>query len=365
MTTSKCILMTTDTVGGVWTYALDLSRALMPFNVNVALATMGQPLSKAQQRAVQALPNVDVFESAFQLEWMDDPWDDMAAASEWLLRIKDCVRPDVVHLNNYVHGSLPWGVPTVVTGHSCVFSWWQSVHNDLPPASWNRYRAEVTKGLRGASAVVAPSQWMLDQLTQLYGPFESSRVIPNGRLAREFHAGSKWPMVLCAGRLWDQGKNVGALAEIADGVTWPIYLAGEERFGPLRHPVSRELRYLGHLAPEEVARWMAQSSIFAMPARYEPFGLTVLEAALSGCALVLGDIPSLRENWDGAAVFVDPDDHAGLQTAIRNLAEHPEQLRTLAGLAQARAQAFSIEKMALKYLELYRTLCESLSSTIR
>ncbi len=33
-----------------------------------------------------------------------------------------------------------------------------------------------------------------------------------------------------------------------------------------------------------------------LPARYEPFGLSVLEAALSGCALVLGDIPSLRES---------------------------------------------------------------------
>ena len=39
-------------------------------------------------------------------------------------------------------------------------------------------------------------------------------------------------------------------------------------------------------------------------ALYEPFGLAVLEAAQAGCALVLSDIPTFRELWDGAALFV-------------------------------------------------------------
>ena len=54
--------------------------------------------------------------------------------------------------------------------------------------------------------------------------------------------------------------------------------------------------------------WMARAAIYALPARYEPFGLTALEAGLSGCALVLGDIPSLREVWGETACFVPPDD---------------------------------------------------------
>ena len=34
----------------------------------------------------------------------------------------------------------------------------------------------------------------------------------------------------------------------------------------------------------------------------------MLEAASAGCPLILGDIPTFRELWDGAAVFVAPDD---------------------------------------------------------
>ena len=38
------VLMTADTVGGVWTYAVELVRALAPHRVTVALATMGASL---------------------------------------------------------------------------------------------------------------------------------------------------------------------------------------------------------------------------------------------------------------------------------------------------------------------------------
>ena len=44
--------------------------------------------------------------------------------------------------------------------------------------------------------------------------------------------------------------------------------------------------------------------IFVSVSRYEPFGLAVLEAAHAGCALVLSDIPTFRELWQGAASFV-------------------------------------------------------------
>jgi glycogen synthase len=46
------ILLTTDTIGGVWTYALELTRTLGEHDVQVALATMGAPLSREQRKDV-------------------------------------------------------------------------------------------------------------------------------------------------------------------------------------------------------------------------------------------------------------------------------------------------------------------------
>src|SRR3954454_20769962 len=114
------ILMTADPLGGVWTYALELARMLE--GVEVALATMGGPLTSEQRLEVAGLPNTSLFESHFKLEWMEDPWRDVDAAGEWLLRLESDLKPDLIHLNGYVHGSLSWNSPTLLVGHSCVMS---------------------------------------------------------------------------------------------------------------------------------------------------------------------------------------------------------------------------------------------------
>jgi len=90
-----------------------------------------------------------------------------------------------------------------------------------------------------------------------------------------------------------------------------------------------------------------------LPARYEPFGLTALEAAWSGCALVLGDIDSLREVWDGAAIFVAPDDHAALAHALRRLIADTALRERYAALARERAEAHRPAAMADAYLRAY------------
>jgi glycogen(starch) synthase len=101
----------------------------------------------------------------------------------------------------------------------------------------------------------------------------------------------------------------------------------------------------------------ARAAIYCLPARYEPFGLSALEAALSGCALVLGDIPSLREVWgDEAAVYVPPNEHAALREALLGLIRHPAKRRERARLARARAERYSTERFASAYLDAYTGL---------
>jgi glycosyltransferase involved in cell wall biosynthesis len=112
------------------------------------------------------------------------------------------------------------------------------------------------------------------------------------------------------------------------------------------------------LSPAEMAVRLGRAAIFAAPARYEPFGLGILEAAASGCALVLGDIASLRENWQGAAVFVAPDDRAAWRVALRDLIEDESGRELRAAAAQQRARGFSREAMAARYAALYRVMVD-------
>jgi glycosyltransferase involved in cell wall biosynthesis len=350
------VLMTADTVGGVWTYTLELTRALAPHGVAVDMATMGAALTREQRQEAAAVPNLTVHESRFKLEWMDDPWDDVARAGDWLLALAEQRRPDLVHLNGYAHGALPWPAPRLVVGHSCVLSWWRAVHGTAAPAAWDRYRATATRGLRAADHLVAPTRAMLAALQAYYGPLPAAGVVPNGREAALFPPRAKEAFILAVGRLWDAAKNIGALAAVAPGLPWPVVVAGAEQHPEGGTAALPSVRPLGALPVAALAPWFGRAAIYALPARYEPFGLSALEAALAGCALVLGDIPSLRELWDGAALFVPPDDPTALEAALRALIADPTRRLDLAQQARRRALDLTPQHMAVGYLAIYRRL---------
>jgi glycosyltransferase involved in cell wall biosynthesis len=350
------VLMTADTVGGVWTYAVELMRALAPQGVSFALATMGAPLSPAQRRELGSLPQAELFESRFALEWMGDPWDDIRRAGDWLLEIEAACAPDIVHLNGFAHGDLAWRAPVLMVAHSCVLSWWRAVRGEDAPATYERYRAAVTQGLRAADYVVAPTAAMLEAVRCHYGPLPRAGVVPNCRRAELFSPGDKEPFLFAAGRLWDEAKNIAALDAVAPRLAWPIYVAGDDCRPDGARRASRNLRLLGRLAPEEVAAQLARAAIYALPARYEPFGLSALEAGLSGCALVLGDIPSLREVWGEAALFVPPDDTDALATTLAALLEDGARRDELAACARRRALEYSPQRTAAGYWDAYRKL---------
>jgi glycosyltransferase involved in cell wall biosynthesis len=343
------VLMTADGVGGVWTYALELARGLAPHGIHFTIATMGPRPSAAQQREAAHLPNVSLVQSDYRLEWMEDAWGEVAEAGQWLSGLAAEVAPDLIHLNGYSHAALAWNAPVLVTAHSCVLSWWRAVKGEDAPNEWDEYRRRVTAGLRAADFVVAPSKTMLHALTENYGPLPRSGVIPNGRSAAAFRTGRKSEIIFAAGRFWDEAKNLAALEQIAGRVDWPVRIAGSAQ-------ATGNVVRLGHLSTSEIAEWLERSAIFCLPARYEPFGLSALEAALSGCALVLGDISSLREIWEDAAVFVDPNDPAKLTSALQRLIRDPKRREEMAARASRRVQQFGLEQMTDRYLSLYSAL---------
>jgi glycosyltransferase involved in cell wall biosynthesis len=336
--------MTADAVGGVWTYATELAGALACHGFSTTLATMGPPPSADQLAACRTIAGLEIETGDFQLEWMEDPWRDVERAGRWLLDLESRINPCIVHLNGYAHAALPWRTRVLVVGHSCVVSWAEAVGERIDPQRLDRYRRAITAGLRNAGWVVAPSHAMLAALQRAYGPLPRASVVPNGRNAALFRRGEKAPLVFSAGRLWDRAKNVETLAAIRGRVSWPVVIGGTET-----------MEGAGRLSQADIASWLARAAIVAMPARYEPFGLLPLEAALSGCALVLGDIPSLREVWGDAAVFVAPEDRDALARAIERLIHSAAERQAAADRAHARALTYTPARMAEAYVRLYRS----------
>ena len=348
---STRLLITADTAGGVWVYTLSLCRALAGANVAVRLVALGAP-SEEQREAAQRLGNVELLVRPARLEWMPDPWRDLDALAADLPNLAAAGGCDLVHLNHLVHGHLDWGRPVVCVVHSCVQSWFEAVRGHPAPPEWRQYRRRVRRSLQAADHVVAPSEWMLQRAQHFYGPLHRRSVIANGSGAPLAEPKAPRRGILAAGRVWDDAKNVAPLIDLAPRLSAPLRIVG-----PRSAPgagVTETANGLGGLPQEALWAEMRRAAVFAAPALYEPFGLGVLEAARSGCALVLGDIPTLREIWQGAAVFVDPHRPEDWEWAIEHLLHHPHERLRLARAAQHRATRFTLEHMARCYLALYR-----------
>ena len=346
------ILITADTVGGVWQYTIDLARELAAEGVSVMIATMG-PLPTDGQRRQLPL-GVQLVTSEHALEWSADPWAEVDAAGQWLLSLCSNFHPRLVHLNGYTHADLPWPCPVLVVAHSCVVSWWHAVHRCDPGPEWNQYRQRVRAGLLACDAVVAPSNFMAREITRHYQVAPAKvQVVWNFSSTPAAAAPAKQPFCLAAGRIWDGAKNFGLLREVARQAFWPIELAGGESVEPFQ-PV----RLLGHIPYQDLLARMTLASIFLHPAMYEPFGLAVLEAARAGCCLILSDTASARELWDGVALFADARTPSEWVSLLNRIGSDTAECRKWGRAAQQHSLRYSEERFRSSYKSIYRELLD-------
>ena len=345
------LLLVADAVGGVWTYSLELARALEPLGVDAVLAIAG-PSANAEQR--QAAAGIQLIDTGLPLEWLDTSGASIERAGEALAQIAKDQCADVVQTSSaaLLAGGM-FACPSVAVQHSCVAPWWAAVKGTPLPRHFEWRRELVDRGLRRADIVVAPTRAFADATQRAYSFDRPVLTVHNGRTAREVRPLPQGDFVFTAGRLWDEGKNIATLDRAAKRIDVPFQGAGPTH-GPNGASVApQHLITLGELSEARIAGLLAARPIYASAALYEPFGLSVLEAAQAGCALVLSDIATHRELWDGAAVFVDPSHDSAFAAAIDQLLIDREHRNALGKRARERSRHYAPDRMARAMAEIY------------
>jgi glycogen synthase len=363
------VLVTTDTLSGIWTCTRELVSGLVTSGVRVTLVSFGEIPLPQQIAWMEALHGLDYRPTAFRLEWMQEGELDVEDSSRYLESVVREVRPDVLHLTQYCHGSLRVSVPRIVVAQSDLISWWISVHGHEPRQStWLRwYRDMIVRGIEDASALVAPSNWMLDTIRACYTTPARSQVIYNGRNPIFFNPYvSKDDSVLSVGRLWDAGKQVSLLTQHVH--PFSVCIVGSE--GPThvpKTPIRADVKLAtdrvcvalkGPQTEAQLRNLYSRASIYAATARYEPFGIAPLEGAFSRCAIVANDIPSYREIWGESAIYFRTNCADSLAETMRELNADRSLCQLHANRAYQRArERFTAKIMTDEYLRLYRSLC--------
>jgi glycosyltransferase involved in cell wall biosynthesis len=348
------VMMTADAVGGVWTYALDLARGFAARDIETILVTIGPSPNPAQRDAVRSIRSVRLIDSGLPLDWTASNEEELCRTAQLLAELAAGLRPEIIHLNTpALAAGLRYPAPVVAMAHSCLGTWWRAMRREPPPPDF-RWRIRLTGGgFAGADAVIVATDSFASALREVYGDDLPIAVVANGRRSTPGEV-EKRRIIFTAGRLWDEGKNIALLDCVAARTDTPIFAAG-----PLSGPNGAvadfpHLRLLGSLAERDIAPWYAAASIFASPARSEPFGLAALQAAQAGAALVLADIPTFRELWRGAAVFIEANDETAWRETLEALQASPERTARLGAAARARAARYSVDAMVDGTLEVYR-----------
>ncbi len=345
---TRRLFLTADSVGGVWQYAGELARALAPRGYDITVALLGPPPSSAQRASLSGLGGVTLIETGLPLDWLARDDAAVLATAATLARLAEAHGADLVQLNQpaFAAGGA-FAMPVVAVAHSCVGTWWQAVRGgESEPANFAWQTALMQRGLAAAYATVAPSHAFAAALHARYALARLPHVVHNGRTPLATPSGALHDFAFTAGRLWDEGKNIATLDRAAARLGVPFKAAGATA-GPNGQRVTLEhLHALGSVDERVIAGCLSARPVFVSAARYEPFGLAVLEAALAGCPLILADIPTFRELWDGVALFVDPGDDAGFATAIETLVGDMPMRLARGDLARRHAARYTPARMA-------------------
>lgn len=357
---SPPVLITLDAVGGIWRYGIDLAAGLIELGRPVCFAGLGPGPTPAQRAEAEALGPLDWGPHA--LDWMARGPQEVAGTGRWMTDIAARRRAAVVQVNlPSLAADIPGGLPVVAVSHSCLASWFEAVQGKTVPQGMGWIHDLTAAGLARADVVVAPSASHAAAMARLYGGLGRVDVVHNAS-SGPVPAIERSRSIVSAGRWWDEGKNGALLDEAARDCVWPVRMLGANR-GP--NGAWLDIRAADHLGPlnhATAAELIAGAGIFVSPSLYEPFGLAVLEAARAGAPLVLADIPTFRELWEGAAAFFTPHDAAALAAVLNHLARDDARRETLGRLARERAARYTAQVQAQAMVVLYENAISNLPS---
>lgn len=279
-------------------------------------------------------------------------------------------RVDLYHGTKNV---LPWrmAIPGVVTVHDLAvyacpetFAWPQRLH----------FRVCVPPSVARAARVIADSTHARDDLVARFG-LDPTRVpvvplaMPAAYLSSPSAAAMRGlrrtyalegPLVACVGTVQPRKRVDNVITAFvrsqAAAAGWQLVIAGRRRPGydpAWLRDLPPGVRWLGPLDDDALRALYASAEIAVSASEYEGFGLTVLEAMASGCAVVAVATTSIPEVVGDAGRLVARSDPALLADALAALIADPAARDALSDRARARAATFTWDETARRTEAVY------------
>lgn len=276
-------------------------------------------------------------------------------------------RPDLLHVQcfgpNGVYAlalSRTFGIPLIVTSHGETVADDHGAYRESVTLRWS-----LRKAIARASAVTAPSGFVLRDLQEHYG-LRTGQVVPNGidmnvLADRSTELGRVFVAVGRLGRMkgFDLLIAAFAAADVDPSIGLEIIGDGPEHQN-LRelveaHDLVSRVRFRGWLDRQGVANAMAASVAVVVPSRTEAFGIVALEAWRAGAPLIMTSRGGAAEFvTDGVnGVLVDPRDQVALAEALKAVAEDAKLREIIVAGGRSSVGGFAWSRVSELYEAIY------------
>jgi glycosyltransferase involved in cell wall biosynthesis len=259
-------------------------------------------------------------------------------------------QPDLLHVH-YAFGFGWWGIRSHI--HPMITSLWGT---DVASLSHNPLTQWFGRWLFQKSAAVTSSSQYLTQQAMTNWPEIQQKltVIPFGVEIPETISPLPPLPVQIAYAKWHRtvyGPDIllQAMQLLKErGVPIHLNMTGSGEMTDELQAMIQSLRLsdmvsmVGKLAPKEIPAFLRKHHLMVMPSRMESFGVSALEAAAVGRAVIASDVGGIPEvvQQNKTGILVPPENPEALADAIQRLAENPTEMERMgkAGYEMVKAQ---------------------------
>ncbi len=362
------IQLTSERLGGGWTYSINLLRGLETVARDHELIVLAS--QKIAQRIGCERAHLLTFDVEIEDRIQRVSWEHLK-----LPRIVKSIRPDVFHgpANTL---PLQLSCPSVMTIHDFY-------HLYCPEyLSWLRRHyltVVIPRSLRSATRIIADSaSTKQDAIRFAHVPAEKIETIYLGGLNEDELLGSHRsaetldkfgitsPYILSVGSSLPHknlARLIKAFARVSRQIPQELIFVGETfRYGDaLRALAESELesqhgrvRHLGFVTKQELVALYRKADAFIFPSLYEGFGIPALEAMQSGCPVIASRLSSLPEVGGNAVEYFDPLNIEDMAESILRVASDSTLRSSMRERGYMQSRKFSWQKTALETFSVYR-----------
>jgi glycosyltransferase involved in cell wall biosynthesis len=224
---------------------------------------------------------------------------------------------------------------------------------------WKGQRRTIVDILEKAKMVLPNSASEYNRLESSYFTSKPYAIIPNGineNIFRQDYTEKDEKLVVCAARI-EGIKNQMNLIKALNNTSFTLVLIGEssanqkQYYEECKRIAGRNIVFTGRLRQEELVDYFKKAKVHVLPSWFETCGLSSLEAAATGCNIVVTDKGFSRDYFSNHAFYCNPNDVESIYNAVFLAATSNVSNK----LQEKIATNFTWSQAARKTLEAYKT----------